>query len=150
MSFVKPADNYSKPELTALIDRLKQGDGDVIYELVVFTLAESRGLWHGRARAKICRNLKNHPPDKALQSKLVDTIAGRLKDGRFSEQFRDQLGMAIQFDPDRMQSLAESLLSSDKTYVRQYAGLVLKTLSRRTMQANKLLDRSGGPTASRW
>jgi hypothetical protein len=148
VSLVKPADNYSKPELIALIDRLKRGDDEVIHELVVFTLTESRGLWHGRARAKICRNLKNHPPDATLQSNLVDTIAERLIYGRFSEQFRDQLSMAIRFAPDRMRTIAESLLTSDKTYVRRYADWVIKTLNQREVQANNPMARSGRPTAS--
>lgn len=131
MLLLKPAASYSKAELYEMIERLKRGDAIVAYELIVFTLAESKGMWHGRARAKICRYLKNHPPDATLRAKLVDTIAGRLRLGKFSEQFRDQLRMAIRFSPEKMQSIAESNLNSEMNHVRRYAAWVMKSIEGR-------------------
>ena len=85
-------------------------------------------LWHNRARAKICRNLKNHPPDSTLRSQLVGVIIDRLRTGRFYEQFSDQLAMAIRFDAQRMKTAAERLLDHKKDYVRRYARRVLHSV----------------------
>ena len=123
--FVKPAAQYEKLELDDLIERLKTDDADAIYECIVFTLAESFGRWHNRARAKICRNLKNRLTDPTLRHRLVDVVIERLRSGRFSEQFKDQLTMAIRFDPDRMHSVATRLQFNGTDYIRRYAQWVL-------------------------
>jgi len=142
MSFLKPAESYAKAELNDMIERVKRGDRSLVYELVVFTLAESWGIWHGRARAKICRYLRNHPPDATLQSKLVDTVCTRLETGRFSQQFRDQLRMAIRFSADRMRLLADSLLSSEKMYIRRSAAWVLQRIASHDALVIKAMDKS--------
>ena len=128
MVLPKAAQNYTKPELESLISRLKHGDRDAEYECVNFFLAESLGIWHGRARAKICRNLKNHHPDATLRLKLVEKIISRLKTGNFSEQFKDQLTMAIRFSPDKMLETAHRLRDSEKEYVRRYAAWVCNAI----------------------
>ncbi len=124
----KHAENYIKPELETLISRLKNGDQDAEYECVIFVLAESFGIWHGRARAKICRNLKHHPPDEMLRFKLVERIIWRLKTGNFSEQFKDQLKMAIRFSPNKMLETAHQLRDAEKEYVRRYAAYVCRAI----------------------
>ena len=91
--------SLTKPELHELIEDVKRGDADAMDRAVVFVTAESFGIWHNRARAKLCRYFKNHPPSAAQRELLVDAIEGRLIDGTFYEQFKDQLSMAIRFAP---------------------------------------------------
>ena len=126
--FVKPAKQYGKFDLDELIARLKAGDPDAIYECVAFTLAESFGIWHNRARAKMCRNLKSRLTDPTLRSRLVDVIIERLRSGRFPEQFKDQLTMAIRFDLNRMCSEATRLQFDGTDYIRRYAVWVLHAI----------------------
>ena len=111
--------------LLDLVERIKQDDADAVEEAVVFCRAESRGLWHGRARAKICRNLKTRNIAPQFQDLLVETISSRLANGNFSQQFKDQLTMAIRFRPQQMQACATLALESPKTYVQRYARWVL-------------------------
>lgn len=124
----KPAKHYTKQELDNLISLLKCDDSKAIKECVAFTLTESFGLWHNRARAKICRNLKNRQFAPDLKQRLVSVIINRLETGRFYEQFKDQLAMAIRFDPVRMQAAAEGLNSNETDYIRRYAFHVLQSI----------------------
>ncbi len=86
-------------------------------------------MWHNRARAKLCRYFKNHPPCDDDRMRMVDAINNRLIQGRFSEQFKDQLSMAIRFDPDRMAEAVSVASSSDRGYIRRYAGWVRHALN---------------------
>ena len=108
----KSPESYRHAELQELIERIKAGDADAIEEAVVFTAKESFGLWHGRARAKICRNLKNRTILRHLQDLLIQAISNRLLTGEFSEQFKDQLAMAIRFRPLEMAQCAEQACAS--------------------------------------
>lgn len=130
MVIIKPAENYSKSELDRLIREFKAGDRAAEFECINFVLGESFGVWHGRARAKICRNLKNHAPDAGLSARLVEKVIWRLENGEFSEQFKDQLTMAIRFAPDRMLKAATLLLDDKKDYVRRYANWVCSAIAR--------------------
>ncbi len=125
----KPPDSYHKAELDELIERVKLSDVDAIEEAVVFTAKESFGLWHGRARAKICRNLKCREIPRSCQDLLVQIICNRLLAGEFSEQFKDQLAMAIRFRPIEMSHCATLACESPKAYVQRYAQWVLNRLS---------------------
>ena len=121
----KNAEHYTKTELDALISRMDRSDPEAVEEAIAFTVAESFGIWHGRARAKICRQLKNHPPPPPLRKQLVQAIISRLVSGNFSEQFKDQLAMAIRFEPSIMHDEATRLLDSPKEYVERYAHWVI-------------------------
>ena len=90
--FDKPAEDDSRDELFDLIERLKNGEDRVMDELVRFIFSESKGYWNGRARAKICRNLKNRLLDNASRLGRVTAMFDRAETGNFSEQF------AISFD----------------------------------------------------
>ncbi|MEM1226872.1 MAG: hypothetical protein AAGJ40_14330 [Planctomycetota bacterium] len=59
---------------------------------------------------------------------MVDAIVSRLIDGRFYEQFKDQLSMAIRFAPDRLAEAANVASSSEKDYIRRYAAWVRHVL----------------------
>ena len=127
--FAKPPSEYDKQDLDVLIAWVQRDDAHAISEAVAFTLAESRGIWHGRARAKICRNLKGRNIDPRLREALVQTICNRLVTGKFSQQFKDQLTMALRFRPAQMQQCAQEALESPKWYVRRYARWVLDKLA---------------------
>ncbi|MEJ7594631.1 MAG: hypothetical protein WKF77_24125 [Planctomycetaceae bacterium] len=126
----KSPESYRHAELNELIERVKVCDADAIEEAVVFTAKESFGLWHGRARAKICRNLKSRTIPRGFQDLLVQAICNRLLAGDFSEQFKDQLAMAIRFRPLEMAQCAKQACESPKDYVQRYGQWVLKKLSR--------------------
>jgi len=81
---------YPKQSLQQVIDAMEHSDA-ALHEALAFFLAESRGHWHNRARAKIARHLKHCRLDAAACADLVRTIARRLIDGNFTEQFADQL-----------------------------------------------------------
>ena len=125
----KRAEDYRRAELDALIERVKGGDPDAIEEAVMFTAMESFGNWHGRARAKICRNLKSRTIPGGLQDILVQAISNRLLAGTFSEQFKDQLAMAIRFRPSEMEHFARQACQSPKSYIQRYGQWVLHILS---------------------
>ncbi|MCC9603788.1 hypothetical protein LOC67_24825 [Stieleria sp. JC731] len=99
---------------------------------VTFVAAESFGLWHNRARAKLCRYFKNHPPPDGQCRSMVDAIVNRLIEGRFYEQFKDQLSMAMRFAPDRMAETAAVASRSDKDYIRRYGAWVRHALDSQT------------------
>jgi len=119
----------TKSELHWLIEDVKRGDSDAATRAVEFVTAESFGLWHNRARANLCRYFKNHPPPDDQCRSMVDAIVSRLIEGRFYEQFKDQLSMAIRFSPDRLAEAATVASSSEKEYIRRYAAWVRHVLT---------------------
>jgi hypothetical protein len=121
--------SLTKAELHSLIDDVKRGDADAISRAVAFVAAESFGMWHNRARAKLCRHLKHHPPSDDECRRMVDVIANRLVDGRFYEQFKDQLSMAIRFSAERLDSAASVAVDSDRDYIRRYGHWVRHVLN---------------------
>ncbi len=131
----KPPESYRRAELQELIEQIKANDADAIEEAVMFAAKDSVGLWHGRARAKICRNLKNRTIPRHLQDVLVQAVFNRLLTGAFSEQFKDQLAMAIRFRPLDMARYATLACESQKDYVQRYGHWVLEKLSRIPPQA---------------
>ncbi|MBR9802931.1 hypothetical protein GYB59_15120 [bacterium] len=126
----------TKPELHSLIADVKCGDTDAETRAVAFVAAESFGMWHNRARAKLCRYFKNHPPPGDQCKSMVDSIISRLIDGRFYEQFKDQLSMAIRFAPDSMAEAAAEASRSDKDYIRRYADWVRHALDSQATLGN--------------
>ena len=121
-----------KPELHLLIDDVKRGDKEAASRAVAFVVAESFGIWHNRARAKLCRYFKNHPPSDDQCRSMVDAIENRLIDGRFYEQFKDQLSMAIRFAFERIAEPAAVASSSEKDYIRRYGAWIRHALDSST------------------
>jgi hypothetical protein len=118
----------TKADLRSLIEAVKCGDQESVSNAVVFVASESFGMWHNRARASLCRHFKNHPPSDDDRRRMVATIAKRLVEGRFSEQFKDQLAMAIRFDPVRLSEAANIASDSQREYIRRYADWVRNVL----------------------
>lgn len=115
-------------DLESLIEEVKNGAPHATERATAFVVSESFGIWHNRARAKLCRYFKNHPPASEYCQQMVDAIINRLIEGRFSEQFKDQLSMAIRFAPVRMADSASLASKSERGYIRRYAEWVRHTL----------------------
>ena len=115
----------SKQELHALADGLLEGDPWSIDRCIAFVLAETKGLWHGRARAMMCRRLKHCDFGRTNRRKLVTCILGRLRTGKFSEQFKDQLRLALSLDRPYTLEQCELALHSEVAHVRRYGAWLL-------------------------
>ncbi len=115
-----------KGNLYDLAAGLLSCEGPAIEKCIQFILAETKGIWHGRARAKMCRRLKHCEIPPKLGQQLVACITGRLAAGNFSEQFRDQLRLAMQLDHRRTCEVAEECLAStSKAHIRKLAKWVI-------------------------
>lgn len=116
-------------ELHSLADGLDPGAANraqAIEECIEFVLAETKGIGHGRARALMCRRLKHCELTLEQRQRLVACITGRLADGNFSEQFRDQLRLAMHLDPESTFTVAHRLLTAGrKHYIRRFAKWVV-------------------------
>ncbi len=115
----------SKLELHRLADDLILEEPGAVETCIRFIVAETNGHWHGRARAMMCRRLKHLTLDPSQNSQLVAAITRRLSSGQFSEQFRDQLRLALALDPERTYACARDAAASAKHHVRRYAKWVL-------------------------
>ncbi len=118
-------ERMSKREVRALANALHPEAVDVLEKTVGFICAETEGLWHGRGRAMMCRRLKHLELPKAHRDRLVSVILHRLDSGHFSEQFRDQLRLAMHLNREKTFAAARRALESPKDYVRRYARWVL-------------------------
>jgi hypothetical protein len=118
-------ERMSKREVRALADALSLGAADIVEKSVRFICAETEGLWHGRGRAMMCRRLKHLDLPRAHRDRLVAVILERLDSGHFSEQFRDQLRLAMHLSSEKTLAAARRALNSRKDYVRRYARWVL-------------------------
>jgi hypothetical protein len=113
--------SLSKIELHALADDLLEPEPFAIERCVQFVLAETHGLWHGRARAMMCRRLKHCALGRTHRTQLLACITGRLANGDFSEQFKDQLRLALHLDLKQTLVVCSECTTSKKAHVRRYA-----------------------------
>lgn len=123
-----------KSELHALIDALAGKDPQALAQCIDFVTSDTRGFWHNRARAKMCRRLKHIDLSKAQIDRLVHCIGSRLASGDFSEQFRDQLRLAMRLDPAYMAHLARQSAHSKTPHIARLAGWVLMRLKERSAE----------------
>lgn len=122
-----PGNELSKVELQQLADQLLDADPTAVDRCLVFFAAETRGLWHNRARAKIARRLKHWQLSQAQKALVLEVVLRRLTSGRFTEQFKDQLRLGSSLDRQRLLEAAHICLASPKEYVRRYAGWIIAT-----------------------
>jgi hypothetical protein len=115
----------TREELHALADRLLCDDLAGVEACLSFFQAETRGLWHGRARALIARRLKHCRLSPEQRTQAVDAILDRLASGRFSEQFKDQLRLALHLAPEQTLTVARKCQGSSADHVRRYATWIL-------------------------
>jgi hypothetical protein len=114
-----------KRDLQALADRLLERDAAATEEAIVFLEAETRGLWHGRARAMMARRLKHCQLSGGQQARVVGAVLQRLTSGRFSEQFKDQLRLVLHLDPASAFTAARRCQGAAADHVRRYGAWVL-------------------------
>jgi hypothetical protein len=69
----------------------------------------------------MCRRLKHCELGRTNRTKLLTCILHRLRSGEFSEQFKDQLRLALHLDAKQSFAACESAMSSDRLHVRRYA-----------------------------
>lgn len=125
-SSLDPFASLTVEDLRQLADRLLLNEASAVAACIEFIEAESKGLWHGRARAMMCRRLKHCRLSRSQRPRLVACITERLRSGRFSEQFVDQLRLAMRLDERRVFAAARACASGQRDYVRRYAEWVLR------------------------
>ena len=113
-----------KVALGELVARLRAGDPAAVGPCVDFVCTETRGYWHNRARAAICRCLKHVPLDPADAARLVSVVLARLRAGAIPQQFRDQLRLALLLDPEAARVAARDVATDEREYVRRFAAWV--------------------------
>jgi hypothetical protein len=111
----------SKTELHALADELVKCDLEAIERCLVFFAGESKGLWHGRARAMMARRFKHCSLSPPQRAKVVASVIRRLETGDFSEQFKDQLRLSLLLDPPATIAACHRAVDSPRTHVQRYA-----------------------------
>lgn len=117
----------SKHALHQLCDRLLLDDNIAVEECVSFVLADTKGVWHGRARAMMCRRLKHCNLTPTQRHHLVDRILGRLNSSDFSEQFRDQLRLVLYLNKQAAFNAAvKNLDGIPKDHVKRLSLWILK------------------------
>jgi uncharacterized protein (DUF2236 family) len=79
----------------------------------------------------MCRRLKHCQLTPDEERALVNRITQRLAAGTFSEQFRDQLRLAIKLDTQTTLSVATQCLTAQKAHVRRLAAWVVNNVERR-------------------
>lgn len=127
----RPSEGFThlgKDDLYQLADRLLVDEPSAIATCIEFIEAETEGIWHGRARAMMCRRLKHCSLSDSQRVRLVSSITERLHSGHFAEQFRDQLRLALHLDPQRVFAVARSCCDDHRDYVRRYADWLLSHL----------------------
>jgi len=117
--------SFDKVELHELADELLLDDSAAIEQCVRFFEADTKGLWHGRARALMARRFKHCSLTPDQRTRLVRRVIERLLAGDISEQFRDQLRLALHLDAPGLLGAAQACSSDGRPYVRRYAEWVL-------------------------
>lgn len=121
---------YTRVELRRMADGLLQTPPTGIAWCVEFVIAESRGVGHGRHRALMCRRLKHVPVEPTDAARIVDRIGERLQSGLYSEQFRDQLRLALHLDRTSLLAVARECADHPRAHVQRQARWVLAHHSR--------------------
>ena len=117
----------NKADLHALADRLLVCDDEALQQCIEFFESESLGVWHGRARAMMARRFKHCSLTRAQATRLIGVILERFVQGRFSEQFKDQLRLALHLDADKVVAAARGCKSARLEHVRRYAEWILSS-----------------------
>jgi hypothetical protein len=115
----------SKTQLHALADALLLEEAQALERSVEFVLAETKGHWHGRARAMLCRRLKHRTLTGAQSARLVSCFSLRLTEGNFSEQFKDQLRLALHLNASHLFAAARTCNTNSTAHIRRAAQWVL-------------------------
>lgn len=122
-----PEQALGRPELRALADRLLAPvpDADAIEACVAFVAAETLLVGHGRARARMSRRLKHCRLSDDQRERLLGAILRRLYSGRFAQQFKDQLRLALALEPARVREAALRCTRAEAEHVCRHARWIL-------------------------
>jgi hypothetical protein len=120
-----PFQNLTKQELRQRAQSLHEADPAGLEQCLAFFEAETQGVWHNRARAMIARRLKHVSLTPPQQERLLLVILQRLRTGTFTEQFKDQLRLALHLDRDRVMTFAQTCTTSRQDHVCRYAAWIL-------------------------
>lgn len=115
----------TKRGLHDLADRLLLDEPEAVEACIAFVEADTVGIWHGRARAMMCRRLKHCTLSAPQRDRLVCCITERLHSGRFAQQFWDQLRLILYLDRQSTLNIAANCLGDRRNYVRRYAEWIL-------------------------
>jgi CBS-domain-containing membrane protein len=120
----------TKVAVRALADKLLAGNTTDVSACVRFVCADTRGLWHGRGRAMMCRRLKHLEVTRDERLQLVGAISRRLISGHFAEQFRDELRLLVALDRNAAFATASMAIQSDREHVRRLGNWLLAAVQR--------------------
>jgi hypothetical protein len=125
--------NYGWQGLQELADRLLLDDSEAVEMCILFVEADTlRGVaGHGRVRARMCRRLKHCTLSPSQSQRLVSCIMERLDSGNFSQQFKDQLRLALHLDVRTTLAVALASCKDSRDYVRRYAEWIVTHHSHR-------------------
>jgi hypothetical protein len=124
-------DRNALPNLAASLHADSSTREQATAECIAFVLSDTKGHRHNRIRALMCRRLKHCLITDAQGRLLVQCITGRLASGDFSQQFRDQLSLAIHLDTRTTYECAVKCLAAPKVYVRKMAAWTIENIEKR-------------------
>lgn len=108
-----------------LTNKLYLNDPEAVEACIQFIEADTKNVGHGRLRALMCRRLKHCTLSNSQRKRLVFYVTQRLLTGNFSQQFKDELRLALVLDRQRTFEAARKSLKDSRNYVRRYAEWVL-------------------------
>lgn len=116
-----------------LADRLWLDDSEAVEMCILFVEADTLvGVGgHGRTLARMCRRLKHCTLSASQSQRLVSCIMERLDSGNFSQQFKDQLKLALHLDVRTTLAVALACCKDSRDYVRRYAEWIVTHHSHR-------------------
>ena len=117
--------SLTREEAREMCDFLIEGPPVGLTWCLEFFILDTKELWHNRARALIARRLKHIQLTNAQKRLLVDKIIFRFKTGDISEQFKDQLRLAIHLDNSSLEQAATDFSNDSRSYIRRYAAWIL-------------------------
>ena len=118
-------ESFTKLELIKLCDDVVSGNPTTTNMAILFFCADTKGLWHGRARAKLARRFKHVRLEAIHAKRIVDIVINRFVAGTFSEQFKDQLRLVLHLDPIRILLAARGCAQSTVPHVKKYSQWIL-------------------------
>ena len=74
----------------------------------------------------MCRRLKHCDLGRSSRTELINCILNRLREGTFSEQFKDQLRLALHLNRQRTLQVCLEALASKKAHVARYGAWAIK------------------------
>lgn len=109
-----------------LADELACGDADIVEACVAFLEANTLRVGHGRARARIARQLKHVAMTSEQRERVVAVTLRRFREGAFGQQFRDHLRLIHRLDSARLLAAAREVSGDPRTYLRRMSEWVLR------------------------